>query len=95
MSILYPRVLGGDQQQASRDPWQARATAALGLLGEKFPFPKYSRGRQPVPERGRGRGLSRLQAASSARQASSFCLSEQVESLRPTFSELGPPPDLG
>ena len=93
-SILYPRVLGGDQQQANRDPWQARATTRTntGTAGPEIPFPKYSRGKQPVPETGRGRGLSSPQVASSA--LANFCVSEQVEPLRPAFSGLGSPPDL-
>lgn len=50
MSILYLRVLGGDQRQASRDPRQAGAAsgAYAGTAWWGVPFLQKFRGREPA-----------------------------------------------
>lgn len=50
MLVVYPREV--TSSKASGNAWQARAAIGTntGTAGEKFPFPKYSRGKNPVGE---------------------------------------------
>lgn len=91
MSVLCRGVLGGDQQQASRDPWPARAATGTyaGTAWWGFPFPKSLRKRtcgDGMQERGLwAAGLSFLVPSPHFLYLCELCLAEQVE---PTFLEL-------